>query len=499
MKPYLALGALVVIVILLTPFWLPFTDAGVRATLNANVQRLIVFLVNGAMVLVGLGLVWAAGHALEHVRRLFLVYPIDGLYPQRHPWLRALPADNQPLAQVAAAFVHGNVVRLPASPLRQLQPALDMPALTAPEPAPQLPGRSLIYEAQLAGTLALPIGIGANGPVLFPLRNLGNGVIGGLQGLGKSEQIAAMIAGLVRQDASGRSLQLAICDMKGGADFGRIPDDLQALRWPVARTPEAALALMAALLTEIDRRDRLFAVAGTPNIEAFNRASGQERLPYVIAFVDEIMFLTMPATDRSQGREAQLLAQAFISQAVRVSSIGRNAGVALVMATQRPSAEVIPTILRDLAGWRIAFRCANVHSSIAVLGQGGAEALPHLPGRCLVHRSETPVLVQSYMADLEGGRFDMCIARLPRGAVGELELAPAGQQLSENWDSRTTPTPTPTVDKLERGRKPSAEQAQRIRQLHAGGMPKTAICFQMWGYKDGIVFGHINAALEERP
>ena len=64
-------------------------------------------------------------------------------------------------------------------------------------------------------------------------------------GMGKSEAIASMIVGLLRQDASGRGVQLGICDMKGGLDFGRIPSDLAALRWPVAATREAAFEMVS--------------------------------------------------------------------------------------------------------------------------------------------------------------------------------------------------------------------------------------------------------------
>jgi FtsK/SpoIIIE family len=351
---------------------------------------------------------WAdAGRVWADVRtRMFPAVPKDG--PEFDAYL------NERLAQIASAIAsHEGSLGGTGSAWRRLLDAPEPETLQLAAPEPELPTEVHIQSALLpAGQLALPIGITANGPLALPLRNLGNGVVGGLQGTGKSECLSAMMAGLLRQDASGRQLQIAVADMKGGVDFGRIPADLAALWQPVARELSEAQALIAALMAEVERRNRLLAEANVANIEAANRAGAN--LPYLLAFVDEIAFLTMPANERAQEKELRELSQTFISAAVRVSMVGRAAGVALVMATQRPSAAVIPTMLRDLAGWRIAFRCRNPDSSRAVLDEAGAEALPSVPGRCLVSAGGGAVLAQSYMSDIEHGHFDAFLARLPR-------------------------------------------------------------------------------------
>jgi DNA segregation ATPase FtsK/SpoIIIE-like protein len=102
----------------------------------------------------------------------------------------------------------------------------------------------------------------------------------------------------------------------------------------------------------------------------------------------------------------------FNGAAMEIGRKGRAAGVSLVMATQRPSADVIPSSLRNLAGAAVAFRLARADDSRLVLDAPGAEALPSTPGRCLVRHRET-VQTQAYYAGLEGGQFDRFLLDLP--------------------------------------------------------------------------------------
>lgn len=357
----------------------------------------------------------AMGTGLAVSRRLHIwarsVHAKDALYPQLVNIYASDPA-NERGAQPAAALVHGNLTRLTGSTIKQiLNPRRDEAMLPQPDAQLLLPDHASIYTAPTPNQLSLPVGVNQDGHVTVPVANFGSGIIGGLMGLGKSEVIAAMIAGLLRQDSSGKLWQMGLIDMKGGADFGRVPDTLSAMRWPAARDPGTALSLVSAVRTEIDQRYQRFAEAGVPNIEAYNNA--HVRVPYILMFVDEIMFLTMPAGDRAMGKEERQQSAEFISQMVKAASVGRAAGVGFIMATQRPSAQVIPTILRDLCSFRLAFHCANTQSSIAVLGQSGAEALPHDPGHALMLRGNEPVQLRTYMADVASGKFDRFVRGLP--------------------------------------------------------------------------------------
>jgi hypothetical protein len=304
--------------------------------------------------------------------------------------------------------------RITSPVMRQLLNPPSPEEALLPDEALELPAHASIYTAPIDGTLALPIGMSGDGPVALPLRDLGGGVIGGLQGLGKSELVASMMVGLLRQDASGQSVRLALADMKGGLDFGRVPGDLPALQWPIATDEEAAVVLAAQLWQEIQRRQDLLRRAGCASLENYNDARSGERLPYIVAFVDELMMLTAPSLEAGVSRIGRRSSQEFIGSAVRSLAVGRATGVSLIMATQRPSGDVVPTRLRDLAGFRIAYHCATVEASRAVLGQSGAEALPHDPGQAILVRGEAPIRLRTYDAGIRAGQFDGFLRRLPR-------------------------------------------------------------------------------------
>ena len=88
-------------------------------------------------------------------------------------------------------------------------------------------------------------------------------------------------------------------------------------------------------------------------------------LPVVLVVVDELAFFSSTTGDRKQQTE-------FVTLTRDVVARGRAAGIILVAATQRPSADIVPTSLRDLFGYRWAFRCSTDSSSDVILGHGWA-------------------------------------------------------------------------------------------------------------------------------
>jgi hypothetical protein len=366
-------------------------------------------------------------HALEWLRmRRRRVHPDrhTALYPQvlvspgnDRVWLDL----NAPGAQAVACLPRTAKVNAAA-----LDRVLSQPAqLAAPEPAwPALPAsdfpkRVEVYDAPMSKEIAVPVGVdGAGQQVVLPLRGLGNILIGGLPNYGKSELLGSMAAGLLRQDPTGKRSQLAVIDMKL-VSFGNMPG-LDALAWPVACTIEEAHEIIAAVRTECVRRFVAMREARARTLEEYELNTGQH-LPYITVLVDEVADLTQ---DEDRARRDR-----FLAAAMEIARRGRAAGTSLALATQRPSADSVPASLRNLAGAAVAFKVQRNHDSVAILGETGAEALPALPGRCLVKRSGT-VEVQAYACGLEGGRFDAFLATLPGGGVA----APA-------WPVRDTAVP----------------------------------------------------------
>lgn len=419
------------------------------------------------------------------------IYARDGLYPVVDHGNGRYANLNEPGAQSLAVLAAG---RRPTAALagrvidaqwRNGNPSENSPDLPQlPEPAARFPARVDVYGQPLPRALALPVGVDGDGqPVNLALRNLGNVLVGGLPRSGKSELLASMAAGLLRQDASGRTVQIACVDTKL-VSFGLLDPNLAALYAPPALSVEAAHDLVASLANEVQRRFELLHAARVRSLEELESTSG-ERLPYLLLLMDELADMTK---DRDTARRDR-----FLNFAEEIGRKGAAAGVTLIMATQRPSADVIPSSLRNLAGAQIAFRVSRNHDAIAIMGEPGAELLPAVPGRCLVKHSGV-VQVQALMAGLEGGQFDRFCAAQPLAQLQRLDGIPV-----DNWPT-TAPTTAvvPVVggcERLEPGREPDATTAQQLRRLHADGWSKTRLCLETWGYKDGVVWSYLDRAL----
>jgi len=173
-----------------------------------------------------------------------------------------------------------------------------------------------------------------------------------------------------------------------------------------------ALDTLAALQVEMDRRYDDLDAAGARKI-----APGGE--PLIVLVVDEVAYYSATTGDRKQRDAFAMLLRDVVAR-------GRAAGIITVAATQRPSHDIIPTSLRDLFGYRLAFRCTTETSSDIVLGHGwaarGADASLIDPAdrgvgwllaegglprriRCAYLDDPTITAIASYAAELRGGEL----------------------------------------------------------------------------------------------
>lgn len=328
-----------------------------------------------------------------HAHRDTALYPAFRVGGQ---WLTV----NEPGAQTIAALParpSGSVTRALLEGGRATGRGQAAVIDATPVALPALPSRVSVYDAPPLKTPALRVGETANGPLSLPLQNLGNVLVGGLPGAGKSELLAAMIAGLLPHP---KYAQVAVIDPKL-VDFGVMPSNLAGLWQPVATDQAAAIDLVGEVLAECQRRFVMLKEAGARSLAAYNALGRDERIPYLVAFIDELADF---AGDKRFG-----------PLALEIGRKGRAAGVSLVLATQRPSADVVDSSLRAVAGAAIAFRVRNVHDSRTIIGDGGAELLPSdVPGRCIVQRGDW-THCQAYFAGLASGEFDRFVAALPKG------------------------------------------------------------------------------------
>ena len=185
-------------------------------------------------------------------------------------------------------------------------------------------------------------------------------LIAGSTGSGKSVCINTIINSII-YNAKPSETKLILIDPK--VVELSIYNDLPHLAVPeVITDSKQALAVLNIVLHEMTRRFQLFAKAGAKNIDSFNEKS-VEKIPYIVVIIDELADLMMTA---AKDVEAAIC---------RIAQMGRAAGIHLVVATQRPSVDVITGLIKANMPTRIAFAVTSQIDSRTILDQSGAEKL----------------------------------------------------------------------------------------------------------------------------
>ena len=198
-------------------------------------------------------------------------------------------------------------------------------------------------------------------PIVADLAKLPHLLIAGQTGSGKSVSINSIICSLL-MTATPDDVRLILADPKRVelAGFNNVPH----LVVPVVTDHDKILNALYWAVGEMDRRYRLFARATARNIEAYNAArSGPDRVPYIVLIIDELADLMMSAPIQ-------------VEKAItRLAQLARATGIHLVVATQRPSVDVITGLIKANIPARIAFATASAVDSRTILDMSGAEKL----------------------------------------------------------------------------------------------------------------------------
>jgi S-DNA-T family DNA segregation ATPase FtsK/SpoIIIE len=215
-----------------------------------------------------------------------------------------------------------------------------------------------------AGMSKLTVALGrdvAGSPIVTDLARLPHLLIAGQTGSGKSVLINAVITSLLLQ-ATPDEVRLILADPKRVelAGFNGIPH----LVTPVVTDHDKILNALYWATGEMDRRYRLFARATARNIEKYNESrGGPDRIPYVVLIIDELADLMMSAPIQ-------------VEKAItRISQLARATGIHLVVATQRPSVDVITGLIKANIPARVAFATASSVDSRTIIDMTGAEKL----------------------------------------------------------------------------------------------------------------------------
>lgn len=239
----------------------------------------------------------------------------------------------------------------------------------------------------LDGPSKLPLALGKDifgQPIVADLAAMPHLLVAGATGSGKSVALNTMILSLLYA-VSPRDVRLLMIDPKmlELSAYDAIPH----LLTPVVTQPKDAAAALVKVVAEMQRRYRLLAEAGVRNIEGYNKQVGQPQsvakpatgatdgpagvepavppvpLPYIVVVIDELADLMMVAA-----REVE-------DSIMRLAQMARAAGIHLILATQRPSVDVLTGVIKANFPARISFQVSSKTDSRTILDANGAEQL----------------------------------------------------------------------------------------------------------------------------
>ncbi len=196
--------------------------------------------------------------------------------------------------------------------------------------------------------------------VVTDLKRMPHMLIAGQTGSGKSVMINTFITSLLYRNTPS-DLKLILVDPKQVELT--LYNDIPHLLTPVINEPEKCISALKWAVAEMERRLRTMAEVGKRDIDQYNLASPEATMPYIVIVIDELADLMMMAA-----RDVEALI-------VRLAQKSRAAGIHLVIATQRPSVDVITGLIKANVPSRIAFTVNSQVDSRTIIDQAGAEKL----------------------------------------------------------------------------------------------------------------------------
>ncbi|MCK5426476.1 MAG: DNA translocase FtsK [Thermodesulfovibrionia bacterium] len=201
-------------------------------------------------------------------------------------------------------------------------------------------------------------------PIVADLSRMPHLLIAGATGSGKSIYLNTIVLSFLYR-ATPRQVKMIMIDPK----MLELPvyEEIPHLLMPIITSPKDASDALKKIVFEMERRYRLLAETGSRNIETYNKkiksALEEDLLPYLIIFIDELADLMLISAHEVENSIA------------RLAQMARAAGIHLILATQRPSVDVITGVIKANFSSRISFRVASKIDSRIILDTYGAEQL----------------------------------------------------------------------------------------------------------------------------
>ena len=248
--------------------------------------------------------------------------------------------------------------------------------------------------------LLAPLGLDIMGNIqYFEINKAPHMLVAGATGSGKSVCINNIITSILMR-AKPDEVKMILVDPKK-VELNCY-EDIPHLLMPVVTDPKKAAVALQKVCIEMDRRYDLFANSGTRNISSYNeyvekhkaRKPELEKLPFILVIIDELADLMMVASKEVE------------ESIMRITQLARAAGIHLIVATQRPSTDVITGIIKSNIPTRISFMVSSFVDSRTILDMGGAEKLLGKGDMLFLPPGEpSPIRIQgSFVSDEEIAR-----------------------------------------------------------------------------------------------
>jgi len=213
--------------------------------------------------------------------------------------------------------------------------------------------------------LPVPMGEDTYGkPVYEDLTKMPHMLVAGQTGSGKSVFLNTTLASLISKKMPDE-LKLLIIDPKQ-IEFISY-EDVPHLLEPIASDPDDARELLDIAVDEMEKRFRTFREERVKKIEDYNKKVPGKKLPYIVFVVDEFADLMMMG-NREQKKQVE-------SKIVRIAQKARAVGIHMILATQKPLATIVTSLIKANMPTRVSFNVASAVDSRVILDEGGAETL----------------------------------------------------------------------------------------------------------------------------
>lgn len=286
--------------------------------------------------------------------------------------------------------------------------------------------------------LAVSLGLDVSGnPLIADIGRMPHVLVAGTTGSGKSVLINSFISSLLFR-ASPEEVKLILIDPKRVELTGY--NGIPHLMVPVIVDVEKILSALKWATNEMDRRYKTFAERGVRNIDGYNELAGFQALPYIVILVDELADLMMFAPVEVEDTVA------------RLAQMARATGIHLVVATQRPSVDVITGLIKANIPCRIAFNVSSMIDSRVIIDGPGAEKLLGRGDMLYIPPDQAkPTRIQgAFVSDKEVKKLVEFLK----------EKSPAVEYTEEIVSTPYTPKGSISVDSS--GRDPKFEEAVRV-------------------------------------